>query len=282
MAELLSGKAVAEGVLPQLAEEAGKLIAAGVQPKLAILRVGKRPDDLFYEKGAKKTLGQAQIACETTELPEDVDDATFQATLDKLNADPGVHGILIFQPLPKQIDSRAARHRIDPRKDIDGMSPVNMAKVFEGDRSGFAPCTPTAVMEILKFYNVELSGKRAVVLGRSTVVGKPAAMLLLNENATVTICHSRTKDLPGVAREADILVAAIGKAKMVTADYIKPGAVVIDVGINLDENGKYCGDVDTEAAAAVASRITPVPGGVGSVTTTVLARHVLRAAHDLR
>ncbi|MGE5542790.1 MAG: bifunctional 5,10-methylenetetrahydrofolate dehydrogenase/5,10-methenyltetrahydrofolate cyclohydrolase, partial [Bacillota bacterium] len=166
----------------------------------------------------------------------------------------------------------------DPRKDVDGMSPINEAKVFEGDPTGFPPCTPTAVMEILKYYNISLKGKKVVVVGRSMVVGKPAAMLLLGEHATVTICHSRTQDLPAEARQGDILVAAIGRAKMITRDYVKPGAIVIDVGINVDENGKMCGDVEFEGASQVASMITPVPGGVGSVTAIVLAKHVTRAA----
>ncbi|MHB0884689.1 MAG: bifunctional 5,10-methylenetetrahydrofolate dehydrogenase/5,10-methenyltetrahydrofolate cyclohydrolase [Bacillota bacterium] len=278
MGETLSGKKVAGEVIPELAAEGKRLLDRGIRPKLVIVRFGANPDDLFYEKGARKTCGQVGIAVETRELAPDADTATLLKTVGELNDDAAVHGILMMQPFPKHIDVQAVRNKIVPAKDVDGMSPFNEAKVYENDPTGFPPCTPTAVMEILKNYKIELKGKNAVVLGRSTVVGKPAAMLLLGEHATVTICHSRTADLPAAARQGDILVAAIGRARMITGDFIKPGAVVIDVGINVDKDGKLCGDVDFESAAPVAGMITPVPGGVGSVTTTVLAKHVLRAA----
>jgi len=278
MAEILSGKTVAQAAVNDVKARVDALLAKGVQPKLAIMRFGAEPDHVFYEKGAKRTCAQVGVACEVTELPADISEAEAINTLKRLNEDPSVHGILVLQPAPKQISAAALRYAIDPRKDIDGMSPINEAKVFEGDPTGFPPCTPTAVMEILRHYNIPLKGKKVVVVGRSMVVGKPAAMLLLGEHATVTICHSRTQDLPGEARQGDILVAAIGRAKMITRDYVKPGAIVIDVGINVDENGKMCGDVEFEGAGQVASMITPVPGGVGSVTTIVLAKHVARAA----
>jgi methylenetetrahydrofolate dehydrogenase (NADP+)/methenyltetrahydrofolate cyclohydrolase len=194
-----------------------------------------------------------------------------------INDNKDVHGILCFRPLPKQLDEEAIKYVISPEKDVDCFSPINSAKIMEGDKSGFPPCTPTAVVEILKHYGVELKGANVAVLGRSMVVGKPAAMLLLNENATVTICHSRTKDLAKVTSEADVLVAAVGRAKMVKENFVKEGAVVIDVGINVDENGNLCGDVDTAAVQDKVSMITPVPAGVGSVTTSILAKHVVKA-----
>ncbi len=281
MSEVLSGKTVAQAMLEEVKTRAEALSAKGTPPKLAIVRFGARPDDLYYEKGAKRTCAQVGVACDTTELAADVPEAEALRAIGALNDDPAVHGILILQPMPKHIDTAKVRYLLKPEKDVDGTSPINQAKVFEGDPTGYPPCTPTAVMEIIKHYGIELKGKKVVVLGRSMVVGKPASMLLLGEHATVTICHSRTKDLPAEARQADVLVAAIGKAKMVTADYVRPGAVVIDVGINVDEAGKLCGDVDYDSVAPVASQITPVPGGVGSVTTMVLAKHVVRAAEKV-
>ncbi|HEY3315077.1 MAG TPA: tetrahydrofolate dehydrogenase/cyclohydrolase catalytic domain-containing protein [Bacillota bacterium] len=278
MGETLSGKKVAGEVIPELTARCKTLLDRGINPKLMIVRFGANPDDLFYEKGARKTCGQVGIIVDARELAPDADTKVLLAVVDELNNDPAVNGILMMQPFPKHIDVQAVRNRISPAKDVDGMSPSNEAKVYENDPTGFPPCTPTAVMEILKNYKVELKGKKAVVLGRSMVVGKPAAMLLLGEHASVTICHSRTADLAGEARQGDVLVAAIGRGKMVTKDFVKPGAVVIDVGINVDENGKMCGDVDFDSAAPLAGMITPVPGGVGSVTTTVLAKHVLKAA----
>jgi len=278
MAGVLAGKNVVQAQTGEIKARADALLARGIAPKLAILRLGQKPDDLAYERGAKRTCERTGVACETFELPEDASEATVLETLARLNSDSSVHGILVLQPLPKHIDVTKVRMLIDPAKDIDGMSPLNSARVFEGDPKGFSPCTPTAVMEMIRHYGIELKGKKVVVLGRSLVVGKPAAMLLLGEHATVTICHSRTKDLAGEARQADVLVAAIGRARMVTKDFVKPGAIVIDVGINVDENGKLCGDVEYDSAAENASMITPVPGGVGSVTTIVLAKHVVRAA----
>ena len=278
MGEVLDGKKVAQATLEETKAKAEALSAKGFPPKLAIVRFGARPDDLYYEKGAKRTCGQVGVICETTELAADISEEEALRAIGALNDDRTVHGILILQPMPKQIDTTKVRYLLKPEKDVDGMSPINQAKVFEGDPTGYPPCTPTAVMEIIKYYGIPVKGKKAVVLGRSMVVGKPAAMLLLGEHATVTVCHSRTADLPAEARQADVLVAAIGKAKMVTADFVRPGAVVIDVGINVDENGKLCGDVAYDAVAPVASQITPVPGGVGSVTTAVLAKHVVRAA----
>jgi len=250
--------------------EAEELARQGIIPQVGIVRIGARPDDLAYERGARKRMEAVGIRCMVTELPEDISQAAFQQAFAAVNDDPATHGILLFRPLPKHLDEEPVRTMISPVKDIDGMSPINMAKVFSGDESGFAPCTPEAVMDVLAHYNIELKGKRVTVVGRSMVVGKPLAMLLLKQHATVTICHTRTVDLPTTCRSAEVLIAAAGKARMITADFVAPGAVVVDVGINVDEAGNLCGDVDYEAVAPLAASITPVPGGVGTVTSSVL------------
>lgn len=278
MAKILSGKDVAVNVKNYTSEESKALREKGVIPTLAILRVGNRQDDIAYERGIIKNCESVGVESKVFELPEDVSMEGFVEALEGLNKDEKIHGILIFRPLPKQLDEEKIKYIIDPKKDIDCMNPNNMVKIFEGELDGFTPCTPAAVMEILKHYNIPLNGANTVVLGRSMVVGKPLSMMLLNENATVTICHSRTKNLKQVVAGADIVVAAIGKAKFVDKDYIKPGAVVIDVGINVDEDGKMCGDVNYDEVAEVAGEITPVPGGVGSVTTSLLLKHVIKAA----
>ncbi len=277
MGELLKGKAVADFITLDVKKGVDELIAKNIHPKLMIVRVGERQDDLSYEKSAIKRMQSCGIECEVTILPIDIRQDNFIEKLKAVNSDDKVHGILLFRPLPKQIDENVVKHIISPEKDIDCFNPANVAKIAEGDKTGFAPCTPTAAMEILKYNNIDLKGKRAVVIGRSLVVGKTMALLLLGEDATVTICHSKTIELPKVAAEADILIAAIGKARMITDDYIKEGAVVIDVGINVDTDGKLCGDVDTDKVRDKAAFITPVPSGVGSVTTAVLAKHVLKA-----
>lgn len=275
--QIIKGKPVADKISENLIKEVNELVKEGINPKLTIVRVGARGDDLAYERGALKRCENIGIVTEVLELPEDVTQEKYIEELEKINNDSNVHGILCFRPLPKQLDEESIKYAIKPEKDVDCFSPVNAAKVMEGDKSGFPPCTPTAVVEILKHYEVELKGAKVAVLGRSMVVGKPAAMLLLNENATVTICHSRTKDLSDVTSEADVLVAAVGRAKMVNENFVKEGAVVIDVGINVDEEGNLCGDVDTNSVLNKASMVTPVPAGVGSVTTSILAKHVVKA-----
>ena len=278
MGEIIKGKPVGDALSEQLKLECEALVKDGIQPKLAILRVGAKANDLSYEKGALKKCETIGIATEVTELPEGTTQDQYIEALQKLNNDPAVNGILTFRPLPEGIDEEVIKNVIAAEKDVDCFSPLNTAKLMEGDKTGFPPCTPTAVVEILKHYNVPLKGANVVVLGRSMVVGKPAAMLLLGENATVTICHSKTKDLPAVCAEADVLVAGVGRARMVTADYVKEGAVVIDVGINAKpEGGGICGDVDTDDVVGKASMVTPVPAGVGSVTTSILAKHVIKA-----
>lgn len=281
MSILMKGADVAKTMKEDLTGEARRLKDRGILPSLTIVRVGARPDDLAYERGARKRMEMIGIECKVVELPETITQAEFEKTFFKINEDPKVHGILLFRPLPGHLDEGPVVSRINPLKDVDCMCPVNIAKVFSGDETGHAPCTPEAVMEMLDYYKIDPRGKKVTVIGRSMVVGKPLSTLLLKRHATVTICHTRTKDLSATCREAEILVAAAGKARMVTADMIGDGAVVVDVGINVDAKGNLCGDVDFNAAEPVTSYISPVPRGVGSVTSSVLAKHVLKAAEYL-
>jgi methylenetetrahydrofolate dehydrogenase (NADP+) / methenyltetrahydrofolate cyclohydrolase len=276
-AKLLTGKEVAQKMDQEIQADVQALKARGINPTLKIMIVGDAADSLAYANSAKKMAEKNGLACDIEQLPGTTSQDEFINVLKLRNADKKIHGIIVMRPMPKQISEEVIKFILAAEKDIDCFSPVNAGKVMAGDKTGFPPATPQAVMEILRFYDIPMKGKEAVVIGRSMVVGKPNAMLLLDENATVTICHSRTQDLPGVCRRADILVAAIGKAKMITKDYIKPGAVVLDVGINV-EGDKLFGDVDTEPAKEVAGAITPVPGGVGTVTTRVLLKHVVKAA----
>lgn len=281
MSILMKGINVANAMKEELIKETDQLKANGIMPCLTIIRVGSREDDLSYERGAKKRMAAIGIECRVEELAEDISQEEFEAVFRGVNDDPKVHGILMFRPLPKHLDEEPVKEMIHPLKDIDCMSDINVAKVFAGDETGYAPCTAEAVMKMLAFYGIDLKGKNTVVVGRSMVVGKPLSMMLLKEHATVTICHTRTADLSGVCKKADILVAAAGKAKMVTADMVGDGAVVADVGINVDEEGNLCGDVDFEPVESKVSYISPVPRGVGSITTSVLAEHVIRAAKSL-
>ncbi|OGW41643.1 MAG: bifunctional 5,10-methylene-tetrahydrofolate dehydrogenase/5,10-methylene-tetrahydrofolate cyclohydrolase [Nitrospirae bacterium GWD2_57_9] len=276
-AKLLTGKEVAQKMDQDIQKEVQELKAKGVNPALKIMVVGDAADSLAYANSAKKMAEKNGIACDIEQLPGTTSQDDFVNILKQRNADKNIHGIIVMRPFPKQISEDVVKYILSPQKDVDCFNPVNAGKIMAGDMTGFPPATPQAVMEILRFYQVPMSGKEAVVIGRSMVVGKPMSMLLLGENATVTVCHSRTKDLPAVCRRADILVAAIGKAKMITPDYIKQGATVMDVGINV-EGDKLFGDVDTEPAKETAGAITPVPGGVGTVTTRVLLKHVVKAA----
>lgn len=278
MGTIMTGADVAKALTEKLTHEVEELKARGICPCLTIVRVGARPDDLAYERGAKKRMEKAGIECRVAELPEDITQEAFENAFREINDDPAVHGILLFRPLPETLSEELVKAMIDPRKDVDCMSPVNIAKVFSGDPSGFAPCTPEAVMEMLAYYHIDLTGKKVTVVGRSMVVGKPLSMLLLGKNATVTVCHTRTADLSAVCKEAEILVAAAGKARMITGDMAGDGSVVVDVGINVDEEGNLCGDVDFDTVERKASYISPVPRGVGSVTSSVLAKHVVRGA----
>ena len=231
---------------------------------------------MSYERGAMKKMEAFGLRVQSYVFPADMEDGAFKEAFKAINEDEDVNGILLLRPLPKQICEKDIENMIDPRKDLDGISPANIAKVFAGDTEGFAPCTAEAVIEVLKANEIPISGKKVTIVGRSMVVGKPLSMLMLKENATVTICHTRTADLPCECRQAEILVAAAGRAKMLNGDYVGQDAIVIDVGINVDENGKLCGDVDFDTITDKASMATPVPGGVGAVTTAVLAKHLAR------
>ncbi len=274
--EVLKGKAVADAINERIADSMQTF--TGSVPHLAIVRVGERGDDLAYERGAVKKMEKVGFTCEVKAFPQDIDNDTFIRDFLKINEDPKVNGILVLKPLPKHLDEKKIEELIDPKKDLDGISPINMAKVYAGDPTGFAPCTAEAVAEMLDYAKVDLTGKRVTVVGRSTVIGKPAAMLLMKKNATVTVCHTRTKDVEATCRQAEVLVAAAGVPRMIGPSHVSEGAVVIDVGINVDAEGNLCGDVDFDQVAKKCSLITPVPGGVGSVTTSVLADHLLRAA----
>ena len=273
--EVLKGIAVANAINEQIMAEAKGLKRP---PHLAIVRVGERGDDIAYERGATKKMEKVGFDCSHYTCPEDISNEDFLREFASINANLEIDGILLLRPLPKHLDEKQLTEMIDPKKDIDGISPINMAKVYAGDASGFAPCTAEAVVEMLDFAGVDCTGKKVTVVGRSLVIGKPVTMLLMKKNATVTVCHTRTKDMKAECRAADIVVAAAGVAKMLDASYLSEGAVVIDVGINVDADGNLCGDVDFDSASEKASMITPVPGGVGSVTTSVLAKHLLQAA----
>ena len=285
-AELIDGVAVAKEIRADVARDAAKLIARGVIPGLTVVLVGEDPASAVYVAAKEKACKQAGMNGETIRLAETTTQAELLAVIDRLNADPAVHGILVQMPLPKQIDPQAVILRIAPEKDVDGFHPVNVGRIWIGDQTGFAPCTPAGVMVLLERAGVTLAGKDAVVLGRSTIVGKPMTSLLVNASATVTVCHSRTTALAAHTRRADVLIAAIGKPGFVTADMVRPGAVVIDVGINrvADPSAKrgyrLIGDVAFEQVRAVASKITPVPGGVGPMTIAMLLKNTVRAAEQ--
>lgn len=272
----LKGAEVSAKIKIQVQEMIGNM--DGYVPTAAIVRVGERPDDLSYEKGVIKKIASFGMQAKTFSFPEDISEEAFLAEFKKINADELIDGILLFMPLPKHMNGKLFEAAIDPVKDLDGISPVNRAKVFAGEADGFAPCTAEAVIEVLKAFEIPMAGKRAVVVGRSMVVGRPLSMLFLKENATVTVCHTKTAELQEECRRAEILVAAAGKAGMLDKDYVSDGAVVIDVGINVDENGKLCGDVKWDGLEEAASAATPVPGGVGAVTTAVLCKHLAQAA----
>lgn len=277
-ANLLKGKDVADALNAKMSADVEALKAKGVIPTLAILRVGERPDDISYEKGATKRCEGVGVAVKNVVLPADVTQDALMKSVDELNNDKGVHGVLIFRPLPKHLDEEAVRNALKPEKDVDGITDGSMAGVFTGNGNGYPPCTAQACMEILDFYKVDCKGKRAVVIGRSLVVGKPAAVMLMGKNATVTVCHTKTVDMPSVAKTAEILIVAAGKANAVTKDYLASGQIVVDVGINMTDEGKLCGDVKFDEAEPIVGAITPVPGGVGTVTTSVLVSHVVDAA----
>ena len=274
--EILKGLPVANAINEKLMEQVKSI--EGPLPHIAIIRVGERPDDCSYERGAVKKMDKVGVRCTTYTFDADIDNETFQAEFDKINENPDIDGILMLRPLPKQLDEKQIENKIDPRKDLDGISPLNLAKVYAGDESGYAPCTAEAVIEMLDYAGIDIKGKRVTVVGRSLVIGKPVSMLLMKRNATVTVWHTKTVDMAGTCKNAEILVAAAGSARMIKKEYVADGAVVIDVGINVDDEGNLCGDVDFDAISDIAAAATPVPGGVGSVTTSVLAKHLVKAA----
>lgn len=277
MAMIIDGKALAAKIKAGLADKVEKMAAEGNRPGLAVIIVGTDPASQVYVRNKCKDCEEIGVYSEEYALPEDTTQKELEALIEKLNADSKISGILVQLPLPKHLDEKAVINTINPKKDVDAFHPANVGKIMIGDYD-FLPCTPAGVMELIEEAGTEVEGKKCVVVGRSNIVGKPQAMLLLHKNGTVTICHSRTKDLAAECREADILVAAVGKAKLITADMVKPGATVIDVGMNRDENGKLCGDVDFESVKEVAGAITPVPGGVGPMTRAVLMKNTVHAA----
>lgn len=278
MAMLLSGKEVAAGLNERLSRQVERLREKQVVPTLAILRVGERPDDLSYERSAMKRCEKLGVEARQVTLPADCTQQDLLQAIQGINEDASIHGCLMLRPLPRELDEYAACEALRPEKDVDCITSGSLARVFTGKGAGYAPCTAEACMEILDYYHCELGGQKAVVVGRSLVIGKPVAMLLLARNATVTICHTRTRDLAAECQKADVLVVAAGKAGAVDGSCISRGQVVVDVGIHMDEEGKMCGDVDFATAEPLAGAITPVPGGVGAVTTAVLLRHVVEAA----
>ena len=278
MAKQLLGKEVTAALNERIKADVATLNAKGVKPTLGIIRVGERPDDLSYERGATKRCETLGVEYKKYLLPADVSQEELLKVIDEVNKDDNIHGVLMFRPLPKLIDQTLVENALAAEKDVDCQTDASLGGVFTGKKVGFPPCTPQACMEILDHYGIDCTGKKAVVIGRSLVVGKPAAQMLIKKNATVTTCHTRTIDMPSVAREAEILIVAAGRAGVVGAEYVAPGQIVIDVGINVNAEGKLCGDVDYAAVEPIVDAITPVPGGVGSVTTSVLVGHVVEAA----
>ena len=280
MAQIIDGKAISAQIRQEIKQETESFAAEhGFRPGLAVIIVGEDPASQVYVRNKKRACDEVGFYSESYELPADTTQDELNALVDKLNADDKIHGILCQLPLPKHLNENEVILRIDPKKDVDAFHPYNVGKIMIGDYS-FLPCTPAGVMALLERSGIDITGKECVVVGRSNIVGKPQAMLLLHANGTVTVCHSRTKNLAEVCRRADILVAAIGKADFFTADMVKEGAVVIDVGMNRRADGKLTGDVDFESVAPKASYITPVPGGVGPMTITMLMKNTLTSAKN--
>jgi methylenetetrahydrofolate dehydrogenase (NADP+)/methenyltetrahydrofolate cyclohydrolase len=278
LADILKGAPVAASLNEKTIKRVETLREKGVVPTLAMVRVGENDADIFYEKGATKRCDAVGIEARKILLPEDISETELIAEIEKLNNDSSVSGVLIFRPLPKHINDEHIRSALAPEKDVDGITDGSLAGVFTGSGRGFCPCTAEACIELLDYYGIDCTGKNAVVLGRSLVIGKPVSQLLIGKNATVTVCHTRTKNLPDVTRRADIIICAAGHAGAVTHGHVSSGQIIVDVGINTDENGKMCGDADFAGVEPIVGAITPVPGGVGSITTSVLVSHVVTAA----
>ncbi len=278
MAKILKGAEVTASLNQSLIERTAKLKEQNIIPTLAIVRVGQRDDDVSYEKGAVKRCQKIGVEVKHFILSEDVTEEKLADTIKTINEDNTIHGCLIFRPLPKHINEERIRKMLASQKDVDGITDGSLAGVFSGTGEGYPPCTAQACMEILDHFGYDMTGKKTVVIGRSLVVGKPAAMLLLKKNATVTMCHTKTVDMPDICRDADVLIVAVGKEEVVTKDYLSEGQIVIDVGIHVTNEDKLTGDVNFDEAEPIVSAITPVPGGVGTVTTSVLVKHTVEAA----
>lgn len=290
MTQLLKGKPVADRITAEITGRASRLKSSGITPKLAIVRLGENPGDLSYEKGAVKRAAEVGVEVKSLIFDRGMAQEELINEIKNLNADDSVHGVLLFRPLPKHMEDKTVCEALDPAKDVDGITSGSLAGIFMDIDVGFPPCTAAACMELLDYYGYDLEGKKVTVMGRSLVIGKPVAMMAMRKNATITICHSRTvkEDFTAAGKNADIVIASIGKARMIREEMLGEGQIIIDVGINVDENGKLCGDVDFNREApdtglgAHAEAVTPVPAGVGSVTTAVLMKHVIEAALKLR
>lgn len=278
MATLLKGKEVVDKLNEELLSRSDSLKEKGVTPTLGIVRLGERPDDMAYERGALKRAEKTGVSVKQFVFDADMTQEELIRQIDKINDDSEVHGVLMFRPLPSQIDDEAVRNELAPEKDVDGITDGSMAGVYSGSGQGYPPCTAEACIQILDHYGIDLKGKNVAVIGRSQVIGKPVTMMLIRKNATVTVCHTKTEDMAGICRNKDIIIAAAGHIGTVTKDFLSPGQVVIDVAINFDDEGKMCGDVDFDAAEPIIDAVTPVPGGVGTVTTSMLMKHVIEAA----
>lgn len=280
MAELLKGAPVAGAITRRNVQAVEELKSRGIEPTLAIIRLGEKPGDLSYEKGAMKRADKTGVKVKQFVFSEDMTEKSLISEIKKINADDSIHGVLMFRPLPAHIDEKAVCETLAPEKDMDGITSGSMAGVFMDTEIGYPPCTAEAVMEILDHYDVQLKGSKVTVFGRSLVIGKPVAMMLMKRHATITVCHSRTAidDFRDAGHNADVVVSALGRAKMIGSEILGSGQTVIDVGINVDEEGNLCGDVNFDEVEPEAAAITPVPGGVGSVTTAVLMKHVIQAA----
>ena len=278
MAKLLLGKEVNASINEEIKAKVETLKAQNITPTLGIIRIGEREDDIAYERGATKRCETLGVAYEKFLLPADVKEEEVLKTIDQVNKNEKIHGVLLFRPLPKHLNEDKIVNALAVEKDVDGITDLSMAGVFMGKDMGYAPCTPSACMKVLDHYGIDCTGKKAVIVGRSLVVGKPVSMMLLKKNATITVCHTKTKNLEREVQAADIVVAAAGSAGFIKKEHLRPGQVVIDVGINVNEEGNLCGDVAFDEAEPIVDAITPVPGGVGGVTTSILVEHVVNAA----
>lgn len=276
LAQLIDGKAISQAIKDEVKEQVGALKEKGIEVTLAVIQVGNNPASTIYVNNKKKACAYTEIRSLSYELPEETSQEELLDLVRELNERKDVNGILVQLPLPPHMDEDAVIRTISPEKDVDGFHPQNVGALCIGQK-GFVSCTPAGIIQLLKRSGIEIAGKECVVIGRSNIVGKPMALLLLRENGTVTVAHSRTADLKAVAKRADILIVAVGKAKMITSEYVKPGAAVIDVGMDRDENNKLCGDVDYEDVVKVAGAITPVPGGVGPMTIAMLMYNCLES-----